>query len=211
MYRKLNQGITTGLLFAALLICGASQAQLFDADFKRLLDQAVEKNDTLQLNTLRIRQVKLDEQSTRFNYLPRVSTNATYTRLNADLVFPQNTQTLLTGAQRLLIKEATGISFNTPLPASVKLQPVPPIQEKNILKLSTTTQWLLFSGFKVENGIKAFQHQQKALSFGNERQKTKLALELSALYDKLALLRAADSVISRSAKVLNEQHRFQGS
>lgn len=208
MYRKLNQGITTGLLFAALLICGASQAQLFDADFKRLLDQAVEKNDTLQLNTLRIRQVKLDEQSTRFNYLPRVSTNATYTRLNADLVFPQNTQTLLTGAQRLLIKEATGISFNTPLPASVKLQPVPPIQEKNILKLSTTTQWLLFSGFKVENGIKAFQHQQKALSFGNERQKTKLALELSALYDKLALLRAADSVISRSAKVLNEQHRF---
>ncbi|MBN8688300.1 MAG: TolC family protein [Chitinophagales bacterium] len=209
MYRKqLMQGKMVILLFAALLIGKVLQAQLFDAEFKRLLDQAVEKSDTLQLNALRIRQVKLDEQSTRFNYLPRISSNATYTRLNADLVFPSNTQTLLTGAQRLLIKEAAGIPFTTSLPATVKLQPVPPVQEKNILKLSANTQWLLFSGFKVENGVRAFQHQQKALSYGNDRHKAKLAIELSALYDQLALLRAADSVMSRSANVLKEQNRF---
>ncbi len=198
----------TGLLFASLLCSITVQAQLFDEAFSQLLDKAIEKSDTLQLNTLRIRQAKLDEQTIRFNYLPRLSTQAMYTRLNADLVFPQNTQTLLMGTQRLLIKEAAGIPFNTALPASVKLQPVPPIQEKNILKLSANTQWLLFSGFKVENGIKAIQHQQKALSFRNDQQKTKLLTELSALYDKLALLQAADAVINRSATVLNEQQRF---
>lgn len=206
--KELIQRKTTGLLLTALLFGGESQAQLFNTEFKNLLIRALEKNDTLQLNSLRISQVKLDEQTTRFSYLPRLSANATYTRLNADLVFPQNTQTLLMGTQRLLIKEAAGIPFNSPLPASVKLQPVPPIQEKNILKLSANTQWLLFSGFKVENGIRAFQHQQKALSFGNDRQQAKLAIELSSLYDKLALLRAADAVIDRSATVLNEQNRF---
>ena len=199
---------TTGLLFFSLLMSLTGQSQLFDEAFSQLLNKAIEKNDTLQLNTIRINQAKLDEQTIRFTYLPRLSTQAMYTRLNADLVFPQNTQTLLMGTQRLLIKEAAGIPFNTALPASVKLQPVPPIQEKNILKLSANTQWLLFSGFKVENGIKAIQHQQKAISFGNDRQKTKLLTELSALYDKLALLKAADAVINRSATVLNEQQRF---
>ena len=206
--KELIQRKTTGLLLTTLLFGGASQAQLFNTEFKNLLIRALEKNDTLQLNNLRISQVKLDKQTTRFSYLPRLSANATYTRLNADLVFPQNTQTLLMGTQRLLIKEAAGIPFNSPLPASVKLQPVPPNQKKNILKLSANTQWLLFSGFKVENGIRAFQHQQKALSFGNDRQQAKLAIELSSLYDKLALLRAADAVIDRSATVLNEQNRF---
>jgi outer membrane protein TolC len=190
------------------LITSVSQAQQFDDVFRLLVNSAYEKNDSIKVNNIRIQQAKIDEQTTRFNYLPRLSGNATYTRLNDDIVFPQNLQTLLLGAQRVLVKEGAGIPFNSQLPSSIKMQPVTPVQEKNILKVTGNTQWVLFSGFKVENGIKAYQHQQKALSFGNEKHKSKLLLDIADLYDKLALLYAADSVIRSSQTILDEQSRF---
>lgn len=196
------------LFLLLLLITSVSQAQQFDDAFRFLVNSAYEKNDSIKVNNIRIQQAKIDEQTTRFNYLPRLSGNATYTRLNDDIVFPQNLQTLLLGAQRVLVKEGAGIPFNGQLPSSIKMQPVTPVQEKNILKVSGNTQWVLFSGFKVENGIKAYQHQQKALSFGNEKHKSKLLLDIADLYDKLALLYAADSVIRSSQTILDEQSRF---
>lgn len=196
------------LFLLLLLITSVTQAQQFDDEFRLLVNSAYEKNDSIKVNNIRIQQSKIDEQTTRFNYLPRVSGNATYTRLNEDIVFPQNLQTLLLGAQRVLVKEGAGIPFNSQLPSSVKMQPVTPVQEKNILKVTGNTQWVLFSGFKVENGIKAYQHQQKALSFGNEKHKSKLLLDLADLYDKLGLLYAADSVIKSSQTILDEQSRF---
>jgi outer membrane protein TolC len=183
-------------------------AQIADNDLKFLITSAFEKSDSIKVNSIRIQQAKIDEQTTKFNYLPRISANATYTRLNDDLVFPQDLQTLLLGTQSLLVKSKAGLPFNAALPSSVKLQPVPPISEKNLLKSSANMQWLLFSGFKVENGIKAYQHQQKALNYLSDKQKTNLVTELSDLYDKLALLNAGDSVIKRSQTVLNEQRRF---
>ncbi|HWH69659.1 MAG TPA: TolC family protein, partial [Candidatus Sulfotelmatobacter sp.] len=127
---------------------------------------------------------------------------------NDDIVFPQDMQTLLTGTQRLLIKEGANLPFNSKLPPSVQLKPVPPIQEKDILKVTGNAQVVLFSGLKAENAIKAYRHQQTALSYGNDRQKTRLLLDVSDLYDKLALLQAADSVIRSSEAILNEQGRF---
>jgi outer membrane protein TolC len=195
-------------VFLLLLITSVAQAQQFDDVFRLLVNSAYEKNDSIKVNNIRIQQAKIDEQTTRYNYLPRLSGNATYTRLNEDIIFPQNLQTLLLGAQRVLVKEGAGIPFNSQLPSSVKLQPVPPVQEKNILKVTGNTQWVLFSGFKVENGIKAYRHQQKALSYGNEKHKSKLLLAIADLYDKLALLYASDSVIKSSQAILDEQSRF---
>jgi outer membrane protein TolC len=191
-------------LFLPVLV----KAQIADAGLKFLVTSAYEKNDSIKINNFRIQQAKIDEQTTKFNYLPRISSNLTYTRLNDDLVFPGDLQTLLLGTQSLLIKSKAGVPFNAPLPASVKLQPIPPISEKSILKSSANMQWLLFSGFKVENGMKAYQHQQKALSYLSDKQKTNIIIEISDLYDKLALLNAGDSVINRSQTVLNEQKRF---
>lgn len=196
------------ILLLYLLSDNSLKAQAPDPVFRQLLNLALQKSDTIQLNQLRMQQVLLDEQTARLTYLPRLSTNVTYTRLNADLVFPQNTQTLLLGAQRLLIKEAAGIPFNTALPASVKLQPVPPIQEKNILKMSATSQWVLFSGFKVENALKACRHQHNALRYTDSKAAASLISSLAAVYDRLALLRAADSVLAASELVLAEQSRF---
>jgi outer membrane protein TolC len=199
---------TYRFVFLLLLITSVAQAQQFDDAFRLLVNSAYEKNDSIKVNNIRIQQAKIDEQTTRYTYLPRLSGNATYTRLNEDIIFPQNLQTLLLGAQRVLVKEGAGIPFNSQLPSSVKLQPVPPVQEKNILKVTGNTQWILFSGFKVENGIKAYQHQQKALSYGNEKHKSKLLLDIADLYDKLALLYASDSVIKSSQAILDEQSRF---
>lgn len=192
-----------------MLMCtGFLQAQQFDEAFHHLVNNAYKKNDTIKLNNIRVQQAQIDEQTTRYNYLPRFSANTTYTRLNDDILFPQDMQSLLLGTQRLLIKEGGGLPFNSSLPPSVNLKPVPPIQEKNILKITGNTQWILFSGFKIENGIKAYQHQQKALIYGNEKQQGKLMLDIADLYDKLALLYASDSVIKSSDALLDQQQRF---
>ena len=192
----------------SLVLAGPATAQQFDEVLRGLVNSAYQKNDTIRINDIRIQQAKLDEQTARYTYLPRVGGNATYTRLNDDIVFPQDLQHLLTGTQRLLIKEGANLPFNSKLPSSVQLKPVPPIQEKNILKVTGNAQWVLFSGFKVENAIKAYRHQQAAIGHGTDRQKVRILLEVSDLYDKLALLYAADSVIRSSEAILNEQGRF---
>ncbi|WP_132054625.1 TolC family protein [Pseudocnuella soli] len=197
--------ILTGLL---VLLSTLSQAQQFDEALRHLVHMAYGKSDTIQLNNIRVQQAKIEEQTTRYNYLPRLSANATYTRLNDDILFPQDMQSLLLGTQRLLIKEGAGLPFNSQLPPSVKLQPVPAIQQKDIFKITGNMQWVLFSGFKIENGIRAYQHQQKALAYGNEKQQAGLLLDIADLYDKLALLYASDSVIKSSDALLDQQLRF---
>ncbi len=194
--------------FLIILKIGFINAQQFDPALQKLVKSAYEKNDTIRLNNIRIQQAQIDERITRNNYLPKLTANATYTRLNDDIIFPPDMQSLLLGTQRLLIKEGAGLPFNSTLPPSVSLTPVPPIQEKNIFKITGNTQWLLFSGFKVENGIKAFRHQQNALSYGTQKQQARLLLEIADLYDKLALLYASDSVIRSSDALLDRQQRY---
>lgn len=201
-----RQHLLTGLFL--LFNTGILQAQQFDDALRNLVNSAYTKSDTVKLNNIRVQQAKIDEQTTRNNLLPRLSANATYTRLNDDIVFPPDMQSILLGTQRLLIKEGGGLPFNSQLPPSVTLKPVPPIQEKDIFKITGNTQWVLFSGFKVKNGIKAYQHQQKALEFGNEKQRAKLLVEISDLYDKLALLYASDSVIKSSDALLERQKLY---
>ncbi|MGN6438972.1 MAG: TolC family protein [Agriterribacter sp.] len=196
------------LLWTLLLGISQVHAQFFNQEVKQLYNQAVGKNDTLQLYRLQKEQTALDIQSTRFNYLPKVGFTGSYTRLNDDIVFPDNLQSLLMGTQSLLIKEKLGIPFDGTLPPGVKLQPVDPIQRKNILKANVNAQWLLFSGFKVSNGVKAYQHQQEAYNQLSAKQETKLWLDVSDVYDKMALVQGADAIILSSEKMLAEQTRF---
>lgn len=198
------------LLLSWVLLLGICQthAQLFNQEVKQLYNEAVGKNDTLQLYRLQKEQTALDIQSTRFSYLPKLAFTGSYTRLNDDIVFPENLQGLLMGTQSLLIKEKLGLPFNADLPPGVKLQEVDPIQRKNILKANVNAQWLLFSGFKVSNGIKAYQHQQEAYNQLTARQEAKLWLDVSEVYDQMALVQAADAIIRSSEKMLAEQTRF---
>lgn len=198
------------IILSWTLLLGINQvhAQLFNQEVKQLYNQAVGKNDTLQLYRLEKEQTALDIRSTRFNYLPKLSFTGSYTRLNDDIVFPDNLQSLLMGTQSLLIKEKLGIPFEGTLPSDIKLQPVDPIQRKNILKANVNAQWLLFSGFKVSNGVKAYQHQQEAYNQLSASQETKLWLDVSEIYDRMALVHSADAIVRSSEKMLTEQTRF---
>ncbi len=191
-----------------MLVPFFSKGQLFNQETKELFLKAAEKNDTLQIYEIRKQQSNIEITNAKYSFLPRVSFNATYTRLNDDIVFPANLQQLLLGSQALLVKEKIGIPFNTALPSTVSLQPVSPIQQKDIIKTTVNGQMLLFSGFKVSNGIKALKHQQKSLDYLTDKQNTKLFLEISDVYDKTALLHASDVIISSSEKILDEQTRF---
>lgn len=196
------------LLWALLWTFTQSHAQFFNEEVKKLYQKATEKNDTLQLYRLQKEETTVDMQSARFSFLPRVAFTGTYTRLNDDIVFPENLQTLLMGTQGLLIKEKLGMGFNAALPPGIPLQEVDPIQRKNILKGNVNAQWLLFSGFKVSNALKAYQHQQRVYDQLAVKQQTKLWIDVAEVYDKMALLQNADAIIRSSEKILNEQTRF---
>ena len=132
---------------AFLLSMQSIQAQLSDPVLKHLIDKAYEKSSAVKVNEIRIQQTQIDRRTARQTYLPKASVNATYTRLNDDILFPTDMETLLLGTQRLLIKEAVGLPFNSQLPSSIKLKPVPAIQEKNIFKVTANSQIVVFSGW----------------------------------------------------------------
>lgn len=189
-------------------IAGQLQAQFFNDEVKHLYGQAIANNDTLQLYRIQQEQAAVDRQSMAFAYLPKVSFTGTYTRLNDDITFPDNLQQLLMGTQSLLIKEQLGLGFNTPLPTGIPLQSVDAIQRKDILKTTLNGQWLLFSGFKVNNAMKAYQHQSAAYHALTEKQATRLWLDVAEVYDKMALVQRSTAILETSERLLSEQGRF---
>lgn len=197
-----------GVVIMSLFVMTKIQAQIFDQDVKYLMEQAFKNSSEIKINGYKADQVKTDRRIALNNYLPRVSANATYTRLNNDIVFPQNLQGLLLGTQKLLIKEKLGLPFNATLPSSVPLTPVDPIQKKDIFKVTGNTQMVLFSGFKIPLAVQATRHQQKAIELLSEKEKNKLIVSVSEAYNKLALVDASVVVLNASEKVLNEQALF---
>lgn len=197
-----------GLMLVILLLVKITQAQMFDENLKKLIEKSFEKSASIKILAYKIQDAKTDEQIAKNAYLPKVSANATYTRLNDDIVFPENLQTLLMGTQKLLIKEKIGLGFNSTLPATVPLQEVDPIQKKDIFKVTGNTQVLLYSGNKVPMAVKATQHQAKALNYLTEKEKNKLIVEVTDAYDQLALVLASAKVLAASEKVLDEQSLF---
>ncbi len=195
-----------GLFF--LLINISTQAQVFNQDVKYLIEKSFENSSELKINHYKADQVKTDRIMALNNYLPRVSANATYTRLNDDIEFPQNLQSLLLGTQKLLIKEKIGLPFNAALPATIPLTPVDPIQKKDIFKVTGNAQMVLFSGFKIPLAVKATRHQQKAIELLSEKEKNKLIVSVSEAYNKLALVDASEIVLNTSEHVLEEQAIF---
>jgi len=192
----------------SLFINNAIQAQVFNQEVKNLIEKSFENSSEIKINHYKADQIKTDRKIALNNYLPRVSANATYTRLNDDIEFPQNLQGLLLGTQKVLIKEKIGLPFNTTLPSTVPLTPVDPIQKKDIFRVTGNTQMVLFSGFKIPLAVKATRHQQRAIELLSEKEKNKLMVSVSEAYNKLALVDASEIVLNASEKVLIEQALF---
>ena len=191
------------LLFAS--ISAISNAQELDPTLKDLIQKGLEKNHSLNNNRIDVEQAKVDQQLAKSVFLPKITFNGSFTRLNDDITFDENTQTLLIETQKLVIKDAIGLPFNSEFPDNIPLEEVPNLQDKNILKSSVDLDWVLFSGFEASNALKASKHKESSLNFVGMAEKDKIALQIIETYDKLALVKASNEVLTATENYLNEQ------
>jgi len=183
-------------------------AQNLDENLQFLIDKAIEKSSKVKINEFSREQVAIDQKTAKFTYLPKFNLKASYTRLDDEIAFPDDMETLLQGTEALLIKEALGIPFTTALPDGIPLSEIPVILDKDLFKANVNMEWVLFSGLKVRNAVKATEHKMKALEYSGEVEKDNIVVQVSESYDQLALVIASEDVLNSTETYLNEQERF---
>ena len=185
-----------------------SMAQQLNPDLKNLISKGLKKSHTVNILSFNTEQSKIDQKLAKAVFLPKLTFNANYIRLNDDLTFDDDTQNLLIATQKLLIKEAVGIPFNDPFPGNIPLTEITNLQDKNILKSSVDLDWVLFSGLEATNAIKASKHKEASLNYIGIAEKDKIALKIIEAYDKLALVYASKRVLNTSETYLDEQEYY---
>lgn len=206
---RINHSILSLLFFSLFgLFSTTTYSQQLDPALQDLINKGLQKSQTVNINAIQAEQAKVDRQLAKSVFIPKVTLNGSYTRLNDDITFDDDTQNLLIATQKLLIKEKANIPFNAPFPEGVPLQDPPNLQDKNILKTSIDVDWVLFSGFEASNAIKASKHKESSLNYLGMAEKDKVALKIIETYDKLALVYASEKVINSSEQYLNEQEHF---
>ncbi len=183
-------------------------AQELDSVLKNLINKGLEKNHSINIHNLNSEQSKVDQKLAKAIFLPKISFNSSFTRLDNDITFDDETQNLLIATQKLLIKEAIGIPFNDAFPNNINLTDIPSLQDKSILKSSVDLDWILFSGFEATNALKASKHKEASLNYVVIAEKNKIALNIIETYDKLALVYASRRVLNTSKKYLDEQEYY---
>ena len=185
-----------------------SMAQQLNPVLKDLISKGLKKSHTVNILSFNTEQSKIDQKLAKAVFLPKLTFNANYIRLNDDLTFDDDTQNLLIATQKLLIKEAVGIPFNDPFLENIPLTEITNLQDKNILKSSVDLDWVLFSGLEATNAIKASKHKEASLNYVGIAEKEKIALKIIEAYDKLALVYASKRVLNTSETYLDEQEYY---
>ena len=200
---KARLSILIAVLFIS--VSTVSTSQELDPILRDLIQKGLEKNHNLNSNRIDVEQAKVDQQMAKSVFLPKITFNGSFTRLNDDITFDENTQTLLIETQKLVIKDAIGLPFNSTFPDNIPLETVPNLQDKNILKSSVDLDWVLFSGFEASNALKASKHKESSLNFVGMAEKDKVALQIIETYDKLALVKASNQVLTTTENYLKKQ------
>ncbi len=193
------------LTIIAIALPSVITAQQLDPVLQDLIHKGLNKSHQLNSNRIDAEQAQVDQQMAKSVFLPKITLNGSFVRLDDDLTLDENTQNLLMATQKLVIKEAVGLPFNSPFPSNIPLEAIPNLQNKNILKSSVDLDWVLFSGFEASNALKASQHKETSLNYLGLAEKDKIALQIIEAYDKLALVKASKTVLITSEKYLNEQ------
>lgn len=195
-------------LFLITLIPHHSFSQELDPALTSLIRKGLEKSHTVNVYDLDAEKAELDQKLARSVFIPKVTLNGSYTRLNDDITFDDDTQGLLMATQKLLIKEAAGLPFNAPFPENIPLQQPSNLQDKNILKSSVDVDWVLFSGLQASNALKAARHKEASVSYAGMAEKDRIALKIIETYDQLALVNASEKVLSTTEDYLEKQEYF---
>jgi outer membrane protein TolC len=206
---KNNQsGLSIFFLSAVCLVSSSSIAQQLDPVLTDLIQKGLNKSHSVQIQNYNVEQAKIDQKLAKSVFLPKLTLNGSYTRLDDNITFDDDTQNLLIATQKLLIKEAAGIPFNSSFPEGIALEPVPYLQSKNILKSSMDLDWILFSGFEASNALKASKHKEASINYLAMAEKDEIALQIIEAYDKLALVYASENVLTTSENFLNQQEHY---
>ncbi|SMO94689.1 TolC family protein [Gracilimonas mengyeensis] len=179
-----------------------------DAELHRLVHDAIASSQSVGIEQNNAQAAENNRKKAYQTYLPTISFTGSFTHLNDDITFPSNLETLLMGTQQLLVKEQLGMGFNDPLPPSVPLQEVDPIQEQDIWKATLGADMVLFSGLKVPYLAKAAEHQRKAHEALSVKEQTAIIRQTVEAYKSLALLQKSAEVLDNSERRLNEQRRY---
>ena len=201
-------GLSTVLLIILGLVPSVSNAQDLDPRLKELIDKGIAKSHKLNEKEFEAQQAVLDQKLAKSVFLPKITVNGNFTRLDDDISFDGDTQNLLIGTQKLLIKEAAGVPFNAGFPDGIPVQPIPPIQEKDILQSSVDLDWVLFSGFEASNALKASRHKEASLNYAASALQDRVALEIIETYDKLGMVNASEKVLETTEEYLDQQEYF---
>lgn len=183
-------------------------AQQLDPVLNELIQKGLEKSHTVNVLNLDAEKAEVDQKLARSVFLPKISLNGSYTRLNDDITFDEDTRNLLMATQKLLIKEAAGIPFNAPFPENIPLKEANNLQDQNILKSSVDVDWVLFSGLEATNALKAAKHKEASVNYAGLAEKDRIALKIIETYDQLALIYASEKVLSASENFLTEQESY---
>ena len=183
-------------------------AQKLDSDVIALIGKGLDKNRGINIIELETEQAKVDQGLAKSALLPKVNFNGSFTRLDDDITFDDDTQNLLVSTQKLLIKEAVGIPFNGAFPDNIPLTEISNLQDKNILRSSVDVDWVLFSGLEITNAVRASKHKEAALNYRGNAEKDKIALKIIETYDKLALVYASKVVLTTFENYLKEQEHY---
>ncbi|WP_139959369.1 TolC family protein [Flavicella sediminum] len=189
-------------------VWATSTAQQLDPILQDLIHKGINKSYSLQINNLERKQTAVDQKMAKSIFLPKITVNGSYTRLDDDIRFDDDTQNLLIATQKLLIKEAIGIPFNDPFPESIPLTEISNLQNKNILKTSIDLDWVLFSGQEASHALKASKHKEASFNYLGMAKKDKIAISIIETYDKLALVYASKRILTSSEKLLKKQEYY---
>src|SRR5690554_979440 len=202
--------VMTSLMVVPLfgLISFSGSAQELDPYLQELIEKGINKSQTVKINSIEEEQAVLDQRLAKSTFIPKVTLNGSFTRLDDDITFDQETQDLLQATQKLLIKEAVGLPFNYPLPEGTPLRDAPNLQDKNILKASVEMDWVLFSGLEATHAVKASKHKASSLNYLGMAEKDKIAMQIIQVYDQLALVYASEKVLTTTERYLKEQETF---
>ncbi|TBW26994.1 TolC family protein [Gramella sp. KN1008] len=201
--------LSTGILcLLFIFIINPSAAQQLDPVLKDLIKKGLGKSHKVNVYDLEAEKAKIDQKLAKSVFIPKLSLNGSYTRLNDDITFDEDTQNLLMATQKLLIKEAAGLPFNAPFPENIPLQQASNLQDRNILKSSVDIDWVLFSGFEATNALKAAKHKEASVTYAGLAEEDRIALKIIETYDQLALINASEKVLSISEDYLQEQEDF---
>ena len=204
MYKKKHKLLKSGLMYLYIILqcCNFSNNALAQSmlDRNTVISKSIEKSYTLQNQKIEVAKDKLDKKKVFQTYLPNLSFNSTYTRLNDDIMF------------KIPPIDLPAIDLKIPSIQPIKLDPITMdplvLQKKNIFKMDATASMVLFTGFKAPYTYKAIKHKQDADEQMVNKETIDIIKEVIEYYDKMAVVDQSLKVLKESEQRLEEETRF---